>query len=138
MAEHPTTPEINETPYEKAHKAAEVEYKRISKIADSIDTRASAYALISILEQKFGFWCITTSTDDLKIVMQELGVHWFSARGYTQADGEELKEVPEITEALIEELGLDLHPWREIEEDVYGHITDGLRDTIESMFPDKS
>ena len=85
-----------------------------------------------------GFWAICTSTEDLKHVMENrLGVDWFIRRGYTQEDGSELEEVPDITQEMIDELAMDLHPWREIEEDVYPTIESYLVDTIKSLFPDK-
>lgn len=109
----------------------------IHNILDSLDSRDIAYELIRAIEQKFGFWAIIISTDDLKQRMKLLGVQWFINRGYNLENGEELEDIPEITKEHIEELALDMHPWRDIEEDVYPTIASHLEDTIKSLFPDK-
>ncbi len=70
--------------------------------------------------------------------MENLGVQWFINRCYTQENGEELEEIPVITQEHIEELALDMHHWKEIEEDVYPTIQAYLSDTIKSLFPDKN
>lgn len=110
----------------------------VQNILNSLDSRNIAYELIKAIEQKFGLWTIIVSTDDLKQRMKLLGVQWFINRGYTQENGEELEDIPEITKEHIEELALDMHPWRDIEEDVYPTIASHLDDTIKSLFPDKS
>lgn len=133
MAEHP------QTPYEAAQERQAQEQQIIDSLLTQVDSPHLASRLIRALEMKFGFWCILTSTEDLKPYMSEyLGVDWFIERGYTNPDGSELEDIPPITEEHLEELALDMHPWREIEEEVYPYIQARFRDTIESLFPDIS
>lgn len=129
--------ETSPTPYEQALERTQREMRETDQIIGLIPTRQRAYDIIRALEQKYGFWAILTSTEDLKHEMEKLGVDWFINRGYTQENGDELEEIPDITEEMIEELALDIHPWRDIEEDVYPTIAAYLKDTIESLFPDK-
>jgi hypothetical protein len=127
-----------DTPYSQALEAAQKERVIIEDILGRIDSRSLAYSVVRALEQKFGFWVIISSTEDLQNYMENsLGVQWFINRGYTKPDGSELEEVPEITQELIDELAMDMHPWREIEEDVWGYIQAYFKETIESMFPEK-
>lgn len=133
MAEHP------QTPYEAAQEREVRERQLIDSLLTQVDSTHLASRLIRALEMKFGFWCILTSTEDLRLYMNEyLGVEWFIERGYTNPDGSELEDIPPITEEMLEELALDMHPWREIEEDVYPLIQSHFSDTIESLFPDIS
>ena len=125
------------TPYSQALEQTKERMKFVQNILDSLETRDLAYSVIRAIEQKFGLWAIVISTDDLKQRMENLGVQWFINRGYTQENGEELEEIPVITQEHIDELALDIHPWREIEEDVYPTIACYLDDTIKSLFPDK-
>lgn len=69
--------------------------------------------------------------------MDEKGECWFTQRGYTQENGDELEDVPKLTQDQIDELELGFHPWYEIEEDVYHTIADCLDGTVESLFPIK-
>lgn len=135
MAETPQTPQ--NTPYSQALEQTEERMKFVQNILDSLETRDLAYSVIRAIEQKFGLWAIVISTEDLEQRMENLGVQWFINRGYTQENGEELEEIPVITQEHIDELALDMHPWREIEEDVYPTIACYLDDTIKSLFPDK-
>lgn len=135
MAETPQTSQ--NTPASQALEQTKEQLKFVHNILDSLETRDLAYSLIRAIEQKFGLWAIVISTDDLKQRMENLGVQWFINRGYTQENGEELEEIPVITQEHIDELALDIHPWREIEEDVYPTIACYLDDTIKSLFPDK-
>jgi len=135
MAETP--PKSQNTPASQALEQTKERMKFVHNILDSLETRDLAYSLIRAIEQKFGLWAIVISTDDLKQRMENLGVQWFINRGYTQENGEELEEIPVITQEHIDELALDIHPWREIEEDVYPTIACYLDDTIKSLFPDK-
>ncbi|RUP38892.1 MAG: hypothetical protein EKK63_10990 [Acinetobacter sp.] len=133
-----TPQHFQNTPYSQALEQTQQRHQFVQKILNSLDSKGIAIELIRGIEQKFGLWAIVISTEDLKHVMEEqLGVQWFINRGYTQENGEELEEVPEITQEHIEELALDIHPWRDIEEDVYPTIQAYLSDTIESLFPDK-
>jgi len=131
MAEHPLTP------YSQALEDTKKERLFIDNTLNTIESKDSAYQIIRALEQKFGFWAIIISTEDIKQRMKVLGVQWFINRGYTQSNGDELEEIPEITQEHIDELALDIHPWREIEEDVYPTIASYLEDTIKSLFPEK-
>lgn len=135
MEETPQHPQ--NTPYSQALEQTRQRRQFVQNILDSLDSKDIAIELIRGIEQKFGLWAIVISTEDLKQRMENLGVQWFINRGYTQENGEELEEVPEITQEHIEELALDIHPWREIEEDVYPTIACYLDDTIKSLFPDK-
>lgn len=136
MEETPQHPQ--NTPYSQALEQTRQRQQFVQKILDSLDSKDTAIELIRGIEQKFGLWAIVISTEDLKHVMNEhLGVQWFINRGYTQENGDELEEVPEITQEHIEELALDMHPWREIEEDVWPSIQSNFIDTIRSLFPDK-
>ena len=135
MAETPPTSQ--NTPTSQALEQTKERMEFVHNILDSLETRDLAYSLIRAIEQKFGLWAIVISTDDLKQRMENLGVQWFINRGYTQENGEELEEIPVITQEHIDELALDIHPWREIEEDVYPTIACYLDDTIKSLFPDK-
>lgn len=136
MAETPQHPQ--NTPHSQALEQARQRQQFVQKILDSLDSKDIAIELIRGIEQKFGLWAIVISTEDLQSYMNEyLGVQWFINRGYTQENGEELEEVPEITQEHIEELALDMHPWREIEEDVWPSIQSNFIDTIRSLFPDK-
>jgi len=133
-----TPQHFQNTPYSQALEQTQQRHQFVQKILDSLDSKDTAIELIRGIEQKFGLWVIVTSTEDLQSYMNEhLGVQWFINRGYTQENGEELEEVPEITQEHIEELALDIHPWRDIEEDVWPTIQTYLSDTIESLFPDK-
>jgi hypothetical protein len=133
MAEHPLTP------YEAAQERQVQERKLIDSLLTQVDSTHLASSLIRAIEMKFGFWCILTSTEDLRLYMNEyLGVDWFIERGYTNPDGSELEDIPPITEEMIQELGDDMHPWRDLEEDVYPRIQANFKDTIESLFPDIS
>lgn len=136
MEETPQHPQ--NTPYSQALEQTQQRHQFVQKILNSLDSKDTAIELIRGIEQKFGLWVIVTSTEDLQSYMNEhLGVQWFINRGYTQENGEELEEVPEITQEHIEELALDMHPWREIEEDVWPSIQSNFIDTIRSLFPDK-
>jgi hypothetical protein len=135
MAETPPTSQ--NTPASQALEQTKERMEFVHNILDSLETRDLAYSLIRAIEQKFGLWAIVISTDDLKQRMENLGVQWFINRGYTQENGEELEEIPVITQEHIDELALEIHPWREIEEDVYPTIAYYLDDTIKSLFPDK-
>lgn len=136
MEETPQHPQ--NTPYSQALEQTRQRQQFVQKILDSLDSKDTAIELIRGIEQKFGLWAIVTSTEDLQSYMNEhLGVQWFINRGYTQENGDELEEVPEITQEHIEELALDMHPWREIEEDVWPSIQSNFIDTIRSLFPDK-
>ena len=136
MAETPQHPQ--NTPHSQALEQARQRQQFVQNILDSLDSKDIAIELIRGIEQKFGLWAIIVSTEDLQSYMNEyLGVQWFINRGYTQENGEELEEVPEITQEHIEELALDMHPWREIEEDVWPSIQSNFIDTIRSLFPDK-
>lgn len=136
MEETPQHPQ--NTPYSQALEQTQQRHQFVQKILNSLDSKDTAIELIRGIEQKFGLWVIVTSTEDLQSYMNEhLGVQWFINRGYTQENGEELEEVPEITQEHIEELALDIHPWRDIEEDVWPTIQAYLSETIESLFPDK-
>lgn len=127
-----------ETPYEQATRETQQRGELVSNLVAQVESFDLASDLVRALESKFGFWCILTSTADLQEYMDDyLGVEWFIERGYTNPDGSELEEVPRISAEQIEELALDMHPWREIEEDVWPRIHDGLGDTIDSMFPKK-
>lgn len=135
MAETPQHPQ--NTPYSQALEQTRQRQQFVQNILDSLDSKDIAIELIRGIEQKFGLWAIVISTEDLEHVMKEqLGVQWFINRGYTQENGEELEEVPVITQEHIDELALDIHPWRDIEEDVYPTIQAYLSDTIKSLFPD--
>lgn len=136
MEETPQHPQ--NTPYSQAFEQTRQRQQFVQNILDSLDSKDIATELIRGIEQKFGLWAIVISTEDLQLYMNEhLGVQWFINRGYTQENGEELEEVPEITQEHIEELALDMHPWREIEEDVWPSIQSNFIDTIRSLFPDK-
>lgn len=124
-------------PYSQALEETQERRQFVQNILDSLDSRDIAYELIRAIEQKFGLWATIISTDDLKQRMKLLGVQWFINRGYAQENGDELEDIPEITQEHIEELALDIHPWRDIEEDVYPTIAFHLDDTIKSLFPDK-
>lgn len=135
MEETPQHPQ--NTPYSQALEQTRQRRQFVQNILDSLDSKDIAIELIRGIEQKFGLWAIVISTEDLKQRMENLGVQWFINRGYMQENGEELEEIPVITQEHIDELALDIHPWREIEEDVYPTIACYLDDTIKSLFPDK-
>lgn len=127
------------TPYQIAAEKTNKEMKLVEEIMSKIDNKSTAYNLLRGLEYKFHFFAITVSVDDIQEYMQEtLGVEWFISRGYTQENGEELKEVPTITSKMADELSLDLHPWRTIEEDSYENIREKFIYTINSLFPIKN
>lgn len=129
----------NPTPYQIAVEKTNKDMALVQELMSKIENKSTAYNLLRGLEYKFNFFAIIVSVDDIQEYMQEtLGVDWFIRRGYTQENGEELEEVPIITPSMADELSLDLHPWRTIEEDSYDHIRAQFIDTVESLFPIKS